>query len=181
MELNPVTVTDGLMLKPGEGRRIVGGGLDATLKVAGSQGGFASTFEVRVPPGYDVGAHVHKTGAEIFFVLEGELDVLAFEPTDRTVPDWHAWTSRANGQTYLKGGPGAMLYVSPGTPHAFANTSDQDAKMFFQATTEGGHENYFQELADLLKSSNGKPSAAAMTGLEKKYHFERLTPLADGE
>lgn len=180
VELSPATVTNGLMLKPGAGRPIRGGGLDATLKVSGSQGAFASSFEVRVPPGYDVGAHVHHEGEEIFFVLEGELDVLAFEPLDRTVSDWHAWKSQADGQTYLRGGPGSMLYVSRGTPHAFANTTNEDVRMFFQATTHGGHENYFQDLADLLTSSHGRPSAAAMTSIEEKYHFERLTPLADG-
>lgn len=180
MELDPADVTDGLMLTPDGGRRIHGGGLDATLKVAGSQGAFASTFVVRVPPGYDVGAHAHPDGEEIFFVLEGELDILAFEPVDRTLPNWHRWTSKADGRTYLRGGPGAMLYVSPGTPHAFANSTDNDVRMFFQATTHGGHENYFQDLADLLESSGGRPTADAMEALERKYHIERLTPLADG-
>ena len=180
MELDPATVTDGLMLGSTDGRRIHGGGLDATLKVAGSQGAFASTFEVVVPPGYDVGAHAHTDGEEIFYVLEGELDVLAFEPVDRSLPDWHRWTSKATGRRYLRGGPGSMLYVSPGTPHAFANTTTEDVRMFFQATTHGGHENYFQDLADLLTSSHGRPSADDMAALEKKYHIERLTPLADG-
>lgn len=180
MDLDPVVVTDGLMLGPDDGRRIRGGGLDATLKVAGSQGAFASTFEVRVPPGYDVGAHVHPEGEEIFYVLEGELDILAFEPVDRTLPDWHRWTSKADGRTYLRGGPGSMLYVSLNTPHAFANTTDSDVRMFFQATTHGGHENYFQELADLLASSHGRPSPVDMEALEKKYRIERLTGLADG-
>lgn len=180
MELDPPAVTDGLMLGPADGHRIKGGGLDATLKVAGSQGAFASTFEVRVPPGYDVGAHAHTEGEEIFFVLEGELDVLAFEPADRGITDWHQWTSQADNRGYLRGGPGSMLYVSRGTPHAFANRTDREVRMFFQATTPGGHENYFQNLADLLSSSGGRPSAADMTALEKTYEIERLTPLDDG-
>ena len=180
MKLDPSHVTDGLMLKPGDGRRIAGGGLDATLKAAGSQGAFASTFEITVPPGYDVGAHVHAEGEEIFYVLEGELDVLAFEPLDRTIPDWHRWTSKASGQTYLRGGPGAMLYVPQGTPHAFANSTDTDVRMFFQATTHGGHENYFQELSDILTASSGRPSPDTMKALEQKYRIERLTALHDG-
>jgi len=52
-----------------------------------------STFEVVIGPGFDVGAHVHAVGEEIFYVVEGELDVLAFEPIDRVVGDWHRWKS----------------------------------------------------------------------------------------
>ena len=33
-----------------------------------------------MPPGFDVGAHVHHESQEFFYVLEGELDLLAFEP-----------------------------------------------------------------------------------------------------
>ena len=86
-------MADGLMLPPGAGRVIAGGGLHATLKVAGGSPAVASTFEVVVPPGFDVGAHVHRAGQELFYVLEGELDLLAFEPRSRTEGDWHGWVS----------------------------------------------------------------------------------------
>jgi len=75
------------MLPPGAGRLIAGGGLQATLKVPGGDPAFASTFEVVVPPGFDVGAHVHRAGQELFYVLEGELGLLAFEPQGRTQGD----------------------------------------------------------------------------------------------
>ena len=74
----------GVMLAGGEGRRIAGGGVDATVKVTMDHAAFASTFEMRIPPGYDVGAHVHSQGEEIFYVVQGHLDVLAFEPLDRS-------------------------------------------------------------------------------------------------
>ena len=69
-----------VMLAGGGGRRIVGGGVDATVKVTMDEAAFASTFEMRIPPGYDVGAHVHSQGEEIFYVVQGHghLDVLAF-------------------------------------------------------------------------------------------------------
>ncbi|OLB91187.1 MAG: hypothetical protein AUI15_23225 [Actinobacteria bacterium 13_2_20CM_2_66_6] len=47
------------MLPPGAGRVIAGGGMHATLKVPGGSPAVASTFEIVVPPGFDVGAHVH--------------------------------------------------------------------------------------------------------------------------
>lgn len=49
-------MTDGTMLAPSGGRRIQGGGLDTIVKGTVSEGAFTSTFEVNVPPGYDVGA-----------------------------------------------------------------------------------------------------------------------------
>jgi oxalate decarboxylase/phosphoglucose isomerase-like protein (cupin superfamily) len=66
-----------------------------------------------------VGAHVHSRGEEVFLVLEGEIDLLAFEPADRSVGDWHDWMS-ASGRRFLRGGPGAFMHVPAGVPHAFA-------------------------------------------------------------
>jgi quercetin dioxygenase-like cupin family protein len=81
----------GIMLAAGEGEKILGGGLDVSVKVTMDEPAFASTFEVILPPGFDVGAHVHSHGQEVFYVVEGAIDVLAFEPVDRTIPDWHQW------------------------------------------------------------------------------------------
>lgn len=169
----------GVMLEPGEGHRISGGGLDVTVKVAGDHPAFASTFEVTVPPGFDVGAHVHGHGQEVFYVVEGEIDVLAFEPVDRSIPDWHRWES-SSGRRYLHGGPGAFLFVPENTPHAFANTTSKPAKMFFQSSVPGGHENYFEELAALLRSSGGKPDVKYVQDLRRRHDIEQLTRMRDG-
>ena len=96
-------MTDGIMLGPGEGRRIVGGALDATVKSTISSPALTSSFEMVIPPGYDVGAHVHAHGEEVFYVIEGELDLLAFEPLDRGQPDWHEWESLSGGATCTAG------------------------------------------------------------------------------
>lgn len=168
------------MLGPGTGRHIVGGGLDATVKVTLASGAFASMFEIVVPPGYDVGAHVHGQGEEVFYVTEGELDILAFEPLDRTLPDWHDWTS-ASGQHYLRGGPGSFLHVPANTPHAFANRSDQPTRMFFQSSISGGHEIYFDELAAILQGSDGRPDQDDIDALDRKNDITMLTQLHDGQ
>ena len=170
----------GVGLAPGGGRRIVGGGVDATVKATGEQGALISTFEVVVPPGYDVGAHVHSHGQEFFYVVSGTLDVLAFEPADRAVGDWHDWVS-PSGQRYLRGGPGSFLWVPVGVPHAFGNPSaEEPATMFFQSGAPGGHENYFVELADLLAGSDGEPDQGAVAGLRQRYDIEQITGLHDG-
>src|SRR5438445_10440652 len=101
------------MLTPGAGRVIAGGGLHATLKVPGGSPAVASTFEVVVPPGFDVGAHVHRAGQELFYVLEGELDLLAFEPQASTQGDWHESLS-PSGRRLLHGEPVSLLVVRSG-------------------------------------------------------------------
>lgn len=162
------------MLAPGEGHQIHGGALHATVKVSGGFG--ASTFELEVPPGYDVGAHVHTSGEELFYVVEGVVDLLAYEPTVRTSGDWHDWTS-ATGRRYLRGGPGSLLFVPAGCPHAFANQTAQPAKLLFQASTPG-HEQYFEELAAVLTAApDGPHDMSRIVALRAKYGIEQLTQL----
>lgn len=168
----------GVMLDVGEGHRIAGGGLDVTVKVTADQPAFASSFEVVVPPGFDVGAHVHARGQEVFYVVEGKIDVLAFEPVDRSRPDWHEWES-ASGRRFLHGGAGAFLFVPENTPHAFANTTNKPAKMFFQSSVPGGHENYFEELSKLLRRSDGNPDPKEVAELRRRYDIQQLTAMRD--
>ena len=169
-------MSEGIMLAPGEGRRIVGGALDATVKATTDTPALTSTFEMVIPPGYDVGAHVHAHGEEVFYVIEGQLDLLAFEPLDRGQPDWHQWESQA-GRRFLHGGPGAFMFVPENTPHAFANLTGQPVRMFFQSSVPGGHENYFDELMALLRRSDGQPDQRDIADLLRRYDIEQLTPL----
>lgn len=172
-------MTSGKMMGSGDGRLIAGGGLHATLKVAGGSEALASsTFEVVVPPGYDVGAHVHSRGEELFYVVEGELDLLAMEPVDRSADDWHEWVSEA-GATFMRGGPGSLLFVPAGCPHAFANLSDRPAKMLFQSAP-AGHEHYFEELAEFLVSSDGPIDQDELTRIRLRHDIQQLTPFRGG-
>ena len=107
-------MSDGLMLPPGQGRTL---GAGITLKVSAEQAASASSFEIIVPPGYDVGAHVHARQEELFYILEGELDLFAFEPVTRTDENWRIWQSRTGAQVF-RGGPGSLMFVPPGCPHA---------------------------------------------------------------
>ena len=170
---------DGVMSLPRAGERIAGGGLDATVKVKTDYPALMSTFEMVIPPHYDVGAHVHEDGEEIFFVLEGELELFAFEPVDRTLPDWHDWRS-ATGDGPMRGGPGLFMFVPENCPHAFGNPTDEPARMFFQSSVSGGHEHYFEELAALLREHGGKPPAAEAEALRMRWHIRQLTNISAG-
>ncbi|MFC4587037.1 cupin domain-containing protein [Sphaerisporangium corydalis] len=166
-------VADGVTLRPSEGPRLALGPMTVTYKVTGGRSAVASTFEVVVPPGWDVGAHVHDHGEEIFYVLEGELDLLAFAPAAPRSGDWQSWTSRS-GETVVRGGPGSLAFVPPGCPHAFSNPGTRPARMLFQAAP-AGHEHYFEELAEIL--AEVPPDDRAIEALRFRHGITQLTPL----
>lgn len=165
-------MTDGLVLPPGAGRRLQAGGM--TMKVGEGVSTVWSFFEVEVAPGFDVGAHRHGVAEELFYVLEGELDLLAFEPTVRTAGDWQSWQS-ASGEKVVRGGPGSLMFVPAGCPHAFANPGTTPARMLFQVSPPG-HERYLEEIGELL-SRGGPPDQAALAAIRIRHDIEPLTPM----
>jgi quercetin dioxygenase-like cupin family protein len=164
----------GVLLPPGAGRRIVTPAQQVTFKVTGADGSVASVFEVVVPPGFDVGAHVHDHAQELFYVLDGELDLLAFEPVERT-DSWADWESAA-GDRVARAGAGSCMFVPPGVPHAFRNSSDRPATMLFQQHPAPDHERYFEEIAELWAS--GRPDPEAVRRMRGRYDVQQITPLS---
>jgi oxalate decarboxylase/phosphoglucose isomerase-like protein (cupin superfamily) len=110
-------------------------------------------------------------------VLDGELDLLAFEPLVRTSGNWQRWES-ASGAKVVRGGPGCLMHVPAGTPHAFANPGSSPARMLFQVAP-AGHEVYLREMAELL-AGGGPPDQAAIAELRRRNDIEQLTPLIPG-
>lgn len=166
---------DGLIVPPGQGRNIVTGAQQVTFKVTGQHSRAASSFEVLVPPGFDVGAHVHTRTEELFYVLDGELDLLAFHPSRPTAGRWQEWES-ATGQRASRSGPGSLMFVPPGCPHAFANPARTPARVFFQSSPPSQHEQYFEELLTILQAP-GRIDQDAVAELRHRYDIEQLTPL----
>jgi oxalate decarboxylase/phosphoglucose isomerase-like protein (cupin superfamily) len=164
-------MTDGFVLAPGEGERISPA---MTLKVGDKRSQSWSMFEVvDIAPGFDVGAHLHRNAEELFYVLDGQLDLLAFEPRARTPAGWRSWESRV-GATVARGGPGSVMYVPRGCPHAFANPGPGPARMIF-LVSPSGHERYQQELAELVAHATG-PLDEAIAELRARHDIEQLTP-----
>jgi oxalate decarboxylase/phosphoglucose isomerase-like protein (cupin superfamily) len=168
-------MTDGLMLRPGAGRSIQGASM--TLKVGAGQSTAWSAFEAVVTPGFDVGAHLHHHAEELFYVLEGELDLLAFEPEVRTSGDWRSWES-ASGARVMRGGPGSTMFVPAGCPHAFANPTAAPARMIFLVSPPG-HERYLEEIGELI-GRGGPPDPAAIAEVRARHDIQQLTPMAAG-
>jgi mannose-6-phosphate isomerase-like protein (cupin superfamily) len=165
---------NGLIVPPGQGRKLVTSAQEITFKATGADGSFASTFEVVVPPGFDVGAHIHGT-AEFFYVLEGELDLFAFEPVRRAQDRWQDWES-ADGDRVVRASAGSCMFVPGGCPHAFANRGSEPARMLFQSFPAPDHEHYFDELAEIF-AKGAAVDASAVERLRDRYHLTQLTPL----
>ena len=162
-------MTEGLLLPPGGGRRIQ----NMTLKAGAEQSRIWSAFEADVAPGFDVGAHLHEDAEEVFYILEGELDLLAFQPNANAGSDWRTWESQT-GATVFRGGPGSFMLVPAGCPHAFFNPRSEPARMLF-LVSPAGHETYLQELTELL--SEGPPDQTQIAALRLRHDIHQLTPL----
>ena len=174
-------MTDGLLLGPGAGLGISGAGM--TLKVGDEHSQAWSVFETVVSAGFDVGAHVHTKAEEFFYILDGELDLLAFTPRTNlaeatgTTGDWRDWES-ASGLRVMRGGPGAAMFVPAGCPHAFANRGNTPARMLFLVSPPG-HEHYLAEMGELI-GRGGPPSPEAIAELRARHDIRQLTPMVVG-
>jgi mannose-6-phosphate isomerase-like protein (cupin superfamily) len=166
---------NGLIVPPGQGRKLLTKAQDVTFKVTGAQGAFASCFEVVVPPGFDVGAHIHDRSKEFFYVLEGELDVFAFEPVERSEDRWKDWESAA-GDRVVRAGAGSCMFVPDGCPHAFRNPTGKPTRMLFQSSPPPDHERYFEEICDIFSSGRTVDSDAVQK-LRDRYDISQITPL----
>jgi len=169
-------MTDGFTLEPGAGRRI---GTQVTLKVGETQTPNLLAVECKFPPGFDVGAHIHSTHEEIFYVLEGEVEMFAFEPKVRTIEpgSWTDWES-TEGARAMRAQPGSVMYVPRGTPHGFRNPGKVPMR-FLMVATPAGHENYQQAIADLMANppEDEEGLRRAVENIRKHHHTEQLTPV----
>jgi mannose-6-phosphate isomerase-like protein (cupin superfamily) len=168
----------GLIVPPGQGRKLITKAQEVTFKVTGADGGFASCFEVLVPPGFDVGAHTHGHAKEFFYVLEGELDICAFEPVKRIEESWQDWES-AEGDRVVRAVAGSCMFVPEGCPHAFRNPTDKPARMLFQSYPAPYHERYFEEIVEIF-SAGQAVDPEAVQKLRDRYDVDQITPLRYG-
>lgn len=165
---------NGLIVPAGQGRTLTLAAQDITFKVTGADGSFASIFEVVVPPGFDVGAHTHDQ-AEFFYILDGELDVFAFEPADRSGDRWQDWES-PDGDRVVRATAGSCIFAPSGCPHAFRNSTGRPARLLFETHPAPDLEHYFEELWQLLNQGRAGDTPA-IEELRTRYTGVQLTPL----
>lgn len=92
-------------------------------------------FELIMQPGSGgPSPHIHKQMTEIFYVVEGEVELTLNE-------------EKVTAQ------PGAVMVVPQSVPHAFANPGQVQSKLLIMFCPAKSREQYFEGLAELTKGS----------------------------
>ena len=120
----------GYALKSGEGPSIEFRGTKMTVKLSGAASEESySLIEMVHPSGVGPALHIHPTGAEAFYVLEGHYTI-------------HC------GERQYEAAAGDFVYVPKGLPHAYQSGVNGGKVLVL---SPAGLERYFSEVAELLR------------------------------
>lgn len=154
VELDIVT----MLTAAGEGEKINVTGDLVTVKVSSEQsGGQYFVFEELTPPGGGPPPHYHRQ-AEIFYVLEGDVDFLTFIDGE---PNW------------IQGHPGAVCSIPSMAHHTFRNSGTTESRVL-AITMPGGMDHFFRAIgepstADSAPGMTGPPDLARIQAASEKY------------
>ena len=149
------TVQQGVMRQRDDAKTVSMGSNIVTFHLTGEEtGGFYSLTEfiMAAPPAPGPPMHIHGLESEATYVLEGELLFTL-------------------GERSIKASKGAVLFVPRGTKHGLSNLGPGTARILV-ILTPPGLEGFWEEMANLLKVSGGKPDPANVLSLQEKYHMD---------
>jgi mannose-6-phosphate isomerase-like protein (cupin superfamily) len=148
----------GLVLIPGEARRIEMGGINVLVHADGSvtAGSFSlleteETIEGSGPP-----LHVHRDAAESFYVLEGEYE-MHIDGRDFRCP------------------AGSFVYIPANMPHTFRSVGGASRKL--NLYTPAAMVGYFAELAAAIRDGVDE---TGLSEIAERYHMTVLGPAPEG-
>ena len=147
--MNPLTHThtDPVIqsLDAATGDALLGGAIHIRVRSEDTGGAFGLIEQV-VPAGFPGPAlHIHPEFEETFYVLGGQIALRV-------------------GDEACEAGPGTVAMVPRGTPHTFANPSNEPAHMLI-LVTPGGFERYFEALIEAVRTAGGFPPQEEMAVL----------------
>ncbi|MEH2465806.1 cupin domain-containing protein [Nostoc sp.] len=148
-----------IILAPGEGNHLTISNTEVIFKAVGADThGHLGLFEYLIQPGRTTPQlHLHRQMEEMFYVLEGEVEIQA-------------------GDRIVQGQPGAFVLVPRNTPHTFANRGTKPAKLLIMFSPGGEREKYFEDLASLLQDGQ-KPDQEALLELMRRFDQEPVENL----
>lgn len=140
-----------LILHPGEGRSVQIRSSRCTFKLTGQETrGHFGLFEFDMPPGVSgASPHIHKQLTEIFYVVQGEVELVL-------------------DQEQITAVPGTMMRVPENTPHGFSNPGSEPAKLLILFCPADSREGYFEGLAELTKEGR-HPSQEELLDLMRRF------------
>jgi mannose-6-phosphate isomerase-like protein (cupin superfamily) len=144
---------------PNEGNTFTLGRMTVTFKTtAADNAGAYTLLEAIEPPGSGAGRHRHPTFDETFVIHEGHYEFQI-------------------GEKMLKLGPGEMLFVPRGTPHAFRSSGPEIGRQLVISSPGGIFDAFISEVAKSAVNT-GSPSspgpATDFRAIAAKYGIEFL-------
>jgi quercetin dioxygenase-like cupin family protein len=115
-------------------------------------GGRLACLDLTVPPGHGVPPHTHHLEDELFYVIDGAVEI-----TGDDLP----------GATWLE--KGALFYGPRGRMHGFHNPTDMPSHLLVLMTPGGNMQRMFGALAALTASSQGFPKPEDVKTLCAEY------------
>lgn len=109
-------------------------------------------FTLAPPPAPGPPMHVHKAEDELTYVLEGEVEFVLEDRSERA-------------------SVGSFFLVPKGTPHTLSNQGPGAARILV-ILTPPGFERYWEEASQLLEASGGDPNPAQMRALQEKHNMD---------
>jgi mannose-6-phosphate isomerase-like protein (cupin superfamily) len=141
-------------------------GFLCTFKLLASDTNGAFTLsEAANAPNTGVPPHIQHMEDEAFIVLEG------------------TYTFQVGNET-MQCGPGEILYVPRGVPHALANTGTEPARLLILQAPGGIHEQYFAEAWEPIEDplnlppEGGPPDFTKIKAAAQRHGIEMVPPPA---
>ena len=133
-------------------------GLPTWIK-AGPQnaGDHVSLIEQVIPPGFESPWHVHRLEDESFYVIEGEMTVIA-------------------GDTRVRLGAGGYAFGPRGVPHGFRIEGNKPARILL-ITTTGGFARFIAECSAPVTAAPTPPDLAAFAAAAERHDISILGPM----
>ena len=148
----------GLVLLPGEARRIEMGGIDVRVHAdhAATGGAFSLVETAESIRGSGPPVHLHRDAAESFYVVAGEYEM------------------------YLEGREfrcpaGSFIYIPTGMPHTFRSLTESSRKL--NIYTPAAMVGYFGDLADAIRQG---VDDAGLADIAERYAMTVLGPAPQG-
>ncbi|MGF1515145.1 MAG: cupin domain-containing protein [Elainellaceae cyanobacterium] len=140
-----------LILQPEDGKTVQIRSSTCTFKVTGHEThGHFGLFEFTMPPETSgASPHVHKKLTELFYVLEGEVELSLNGDRHRAVP-------------------GTLMRVPENMPHGFSNPGPVQARMLIMFCPADSREKYFEGLAELMRNGR-EPSQEELLDLMHRF------------
>jgi quercetin dioxygenase-like cupin family protein len=144
----------GVLRQRGESRTVQMGKNSVSFILTGEETGGAyslTEFTVAAPPAPGPPVHIHGTGSEAAYVLEGEVELRL-------------------GDRSVRASAGAAIFVPRGTTHNVTNAGAGTAKILV-ILSPPGFEGYWREMSE-LPLTDGKPDPKSVLSLQAKYKMD---------